>query len=334
MSRSIAAGSQPLPADAVELLVATAVRAPSVHNTQPWRFDYTADGSLELRAADDRALPVADPKARELIISCGAALLNLRLAIRQLQLQPYVELLPDDDDPLLLARIRALPAPPISRDEQILLAAIPRRHTHRQGFTDRALSPTLWEEIADAAAVEGADLRFVDGAALTSGLEALTRFADDAHHADTEIQSELRAWTPPPGSPRRDGVPVESYPPRVPRGGLPGRDFSMGRGWGRIGEAGVGRTSLAVLLTGDDRVTDWLRAGQALQRALLRAAADWVFASFNTQPLEVPHFREAMRALLATRGFPQMVLQLGHATVAPSTPRRPALDVLHRHEDG
>jgi hypothetical protein len=83
----------------------------------------------------------------------------------------------------------------------------------------------------------------------------------------------------------------------------------------------------AVLSTAGDTPADWLRAGQALHRLLLRAASRWVFASLQTQPLESPHHREEVRAQLALPGEPQMLLEFGRANTAPATPRRPQAEL-------
>ena len=83
-----------------------------------------------------------------------------------------------------------------------------------------------------------------------------------------------------------------------------------------------------VLLTAGDGPADWLVAGQALHRVLLRAASRWVFGSMHTQPLEVTAVRQVLRAHLAMAGVPQMLMQLGRAHTAPLTWRRPVADVL------
>lgn len=76
--------NEPMTAEEIaRYVVAKAVWAPSVHNTQPWRF--TVGGQeISLHADADRRLVVADPNGREMLISCGAALFNVRLALRSL----------------------------------------------------------------------------------------------------------------------------------------------------------------------------------------------------------------------------------------------------------
>src|SRR5919204_271734 len=73
-------------------LISLAARAPSVHNTQPWRFE-VSERAIELYADASRQL-LEDPAGREMLISCGAALYGLRLGIRSLGYRTEVELFP------------------------------------------------------------------------------------------------------------------------------------------------------------------------------------------------------------------------------------------------
>src|SRR5271166_2317279 len=92
-------------AEIARYVVAKAVWAPSIHNTQPWRF--TAGGQqISLHADAGRQLAVADPDGREMLISCGAALFNVRLALRSLGYVPETSVLPDPGQPALVARVR------------------------------------------------------------------------------------------------------------------------------------------------------------------------------------------------------------------------------------
>ncbi len=131
----------------------------------------------------------------------------------------------------------------------------------------------------------------------------------------------------------RDRTPLTALPPAPRQGdheGLPGHSFVTGRAAppteARPRKAG----RIAVTVTDDDRVVDWLEAGQALQRLLLRAASHWVFTTYATMPLEVPHLRQSLRDRLLLGGHPQMVLELGWAGIAHVTPRLPADQVWDR----
>jgi hypothetical protein len=289
------------------------------------------DGALELRADSRRRLVQLDPEGREMLVSCGAALFGLRLAIRHLGYQPVTELLPSPAQPDLLARLRLGAAAAMTPDEQALLAAVRRRHTRRDGFAEPPPVGLLATLQSDAEA-ESATLVLVDRPRAYRRLATLVAAADRAQRRQPNLRAELRTWTRPAGSRARDGVPARAY--RARQGPSPRdlvvRDFDLGRGWGLLDPADSSQAATAVLTTvGDDRA-DWLRAGQALHRVLLRAASDWVFARLHTQPLEIASLRAAVRAQLALPGAPQMVLQFGRSHVAPLTPRRPVGDLLIR----
>jgi hypothetical protein len=141
MSEEAARGAVPVPADQVDFLLGTAARAPSVHNTQPWRFR-VGEFAIELYADPRRKLRV-DPLGREMLISCGAALFGLRLAVRSLGYLPVVDLLPDPDQLRLLARVRLGATVPMTASERQLLEAVPHRHTHRGPFDPEPLPAGL-----------------------------------------------------------------------------------------------------------------------------------------------------------------------------------------------
>ena len=137
-----------------QFLITTAARAPSVHNTQPWRFRVGPD-TVELWCDPRRKLRV-DPSGREMLISCGAALFGLRLAVRSLGYLPIVELLPDPGRLRLMARVSIGIAAPISGRERHLLQAVPHRHTHRGPFAPSPLSAGLLARLQHDVLAEGA----------------------------------------------------------------------------------------------------------------------------------------------------------------------------------
>ena len=152
----------PIPADRADYLIATAARAPSVHNTQPWRFR-VGEHAIELRA-DVRRKLLVDPLGREMLISCGAALFGLRLAVRSLGYLPVVELLPDPAQLRLLARVSLGAAAPMTARERRMLDALPHRHTHRGPFAPGPLPAGLLAGLQHDALAEGAELALIDQA--------------------------------------------------------------------------------------------------------------------------------------------------------------------------
>ncbi len=325
-------GGMRFPLRDVPAAVTIAGRAPSVLNTQPWRFRPAGD-ALELHADSGRALRTLDPAGREMLISCGSALYGLRLAVRQMGYVPALSLLPDPGQPGLLARVHLGAREPITSRELALLAAVPHRHTHRGPFSPGSLPAGLLAGLQHDAIAEGTELLLVADGASYQRLAALVAAAGTWRRPS--VRAEVRRWIRPPGSRARDGVPVTSYPAltRGPAGAaVPGRlvqrDFDQGRGWGRAAGGGAPPAVTAILTTSADTPLDWLRAGQALQRILLHATTRWVSASFHTEPLEFGPIRALVRSGLVPGGAPQMVLQFGRVPTTVSTARRPVSDLV------
>jgi nitroreductase len=318
----------PIPAGRVDYLIATAARAPSVHNTQPWRFRADQD-TIELYADQRRKLR-ADPLGRELLISCGAALFGLRLAIRSLGHQPIVDLLPDPARLRLLARVRLGAAAPMTSRERQLLAALPRRHTHRGPFAPGPLPAGLVAGLQHDAFAEGATLALIGQPLAYQQLAAIAAATGPRQDQDPLARADIRRWSRGPDDHARDGIPAHAFPATPSRrpGRLPQRDFDLGHGLGLLHDGGPPPAATAILLTPRDSRADWLRAGQALHRILAHAASSWVFASLHTQPLEAAATRAAIRDQLTLHGAPQILLQLGPAHSAPTTARRPPADLI------
>jgi hypothetical protein len=326
--------ARPLTTDeTVRNVVAGAVWAPSVHNTQPWRF--TAGGQeLSLHADTDRQLSVSDPDGREMMISCGAALFTVRLALRSLGWIPETVVLPDPGQPLLVARVRWDRQAPPTHFEQRLFGQVRQRRTHRGGFDPVPLPPDLLAVLREGAARDGAMLRIVADDGRRAALAAAVETAERALELDSERVEELARWSSPPGSGRADGVPPTSYPARAEHTdpSFPGRDFAHGHGWGLppLSSASFFRSAgvVGLLTTAGDHPADWIHAGQALQRILLTASTCGIAAALHTQPLELGWLREAIRTELADGAYPQLVLRLGAVIQVAASVRRPAEDVL------
>jgi hypothetical protein len=328
---SAGSGDQMLTPEEIAAVISVALRAPSIHNTQPWKFR-PWQGGIDLLGDPDRTLPGIDPQGRELMISCGAALFGLRLGLRKLGRLPSVVVQPDPAQPWLVARVSAVGHAAQTRAEADLITAVPHRHTHRGPFTPGEVAARLLSAMVTDAAAEGCELRVIRAPQVIASLGRLVRAAAAQQQSSAELTAELGRWVRPPGSDARDGVPawarvatvLETSAAGATSERFDGRDFGLP---GTEDPSHQPPSATAVLLTHGDTTADWVRAGQALDRVLLRAAARWVFASLQSQPLECARHRPMVRELLGGRGYPQMLLQLGRANTAPATPRRPQAEV-------
>lgn len=314
---------------ALRKAVECAVLAPSGHNTQPWQFRLSKN-MVELWADTRRALAVSDPQCRELVISCGAALLHLRLALEHFRFEPHISRMPNPDHPNLLATVVA--GGMAHETEEELFDAIARRHTNRGPF-DPARVPADEDllRLETAAMSEGAELSFIAAGEDRSAIAELVAAADRLHGRDPAYRKELAAWVHAGRAP--DGIPALAMP------GIGILPFLVPLAlrfvnWGerlaeRDKETVLQAPVLAVLTTGEDSSLDWLRAGEALARVLLEATILGLSASFLNQAIETPELREELRQRLPNGACPQLMIRLGYATdPAVRSPRRTAGQVI------
>jgi hypothetical protein len=313
-----------------EFLTRYAILAPSSHNTQPWLFKIAED-AVEIYADRTRALPVCDPDDRELIISCGAAVFHMRVALRHFGHRGVIDILPKPHDPDLLARVSFGDAYEPMPEEQHLFRAILKRRTNRSRFEDRPVPDALLVDLQQAARMEGATLQVVRGENRRNSIVDLVAEGDRIQMADKSFRRELAAWVRSNRSTQHDGIPGYGFgfTDIVSVGGpFVIRTFDLG-GFqaAKDRDLATGSPVIAVMHTEADTARDRIAAGQALARVLLRARADNVWGSFLNQPIEVEHLRPKLRDALDITGFPQILLRMGYGPEVRPTPRRNITDV-------
>lgn len=319
-----------------------AVLAPSILNTQPWRFRVT-NHHAALHVDMSRRLPVVDPAGRELMISCGAALLNLRTALRGFGYEPAIKLFPTPNEPDCLAEIHLGTPIAATQSQQRLRDAIPARRTSRMPFEKRPVPGAQLEEIARAAEQEGGTLSFIEDADRKQQVGALVAEAVRIHLADPAFRRELSDWVNKrvdeayersamefqrltPGQPMagRTPPPVDERALSIPSAAGTARRFADADRAAADRQARTeGAPVLALLTTPRDTRADWLMAGQALGHALLVATVAGVAASYDSSPLEIPELRSRVAGTFGVGGLPQVLLRLGYAAETPPSARQP-----------
>jgi hypothetical protein len=307
-----------------------ATRAPSVHNTQPWRFVLGGD-ALEIHADWGRQLQVLDPRGRQLLVSCGCALFNIRVALAASGNPVRVERFPDPGRPDLLARVTIDAAHGMHEaDLAHLDPAIDVRQTNRRQFSDAHVPAEVVEVLVDVARREAVDVVPVVRSEDRLTVARLSQQADEIENANPAYRAELRAWTS--DNPRRDdGVPALAVPhvDGHAEDDLPIRDFdTRGDGWLPARTHSSLRQCLLLVGTLEDTRMAWLRTGEGLERILLEIADRGYAASPLTQVVEVARTNVQLRQELRLIMHPHVLLRVGRAPATPVTRRRRLVDVL------
>lgn len=307
-------------AGTVRTVLSLASRAPSVHNTQPWRWRIDA-ASLHLYADADRRLPNTDPDGRDLMLSCGGALHHCVVALAAVGWRSRVTRLPNPADPNHLAAIELSPYPADSVDIA-LAAAIPRRRTDRRHYSSWPVPVSDIALMAARAARNGVTLCQVED--IDKLHEIVARSVWD--HQNREYLAELTTWSGRYASVA--GVPARNTPASDPGSKIPGRFFA-GPVLPMAPESSSAEDKAIVLALGtraDDRLAR-LRAGEATSVVLLSATSMGLASCPVTEPLEIVETRESVRSdVFGDGNYPQMLLRVGWAPInadpLPATPRR------------
>ncbi|GIT97492.1 nitroreductase family protein [Sulfurovum sp. TSL1] len=291
----------------IKSLLSYAVLAPSSHNTQPWRFEIT-DGAVSIFADRTRALPANDPDDRELTISCGCALMNLRVAAAHGGIGVTCDITPDSGNDDLLAVISFNKENSLSTDESGLFKSIEWRRTYRRRFASRDIPTEVLDSLSENASEEASWLEVIDSEDDRQKVAELVAEGDSIQWSNPSWRRELAAWMHPRR--RGDGLTVPGIV--APIAQVIVRTFDIGKVVGAKDKQLADESPiLAVLGTAGDNVADWLAAGQALEKILLSAHSQGLQASYLNQPIQVASLRPKLQNLLSQQGFPQILLRLG-----------------------
>ncbi len=316
--------------DELHLVIAAASLAPSIHNTQPWRFVTTPDGALEVHADRERQLTVVDADGRQLLVSCGAAAEFGWLAVRGMGRACALDLTPDAQDRDFVARLTPGAPLPTTAAEKALVDAMSVRHTDRGPYDSTRPPAQLLDELRIGVETYGLWLRQIDLPVDRVVVTGALADAERRQASDPAYVEELTRWTS--RRTRTDGFadPAPQWPAdRV--SDVPLRDFS-GHDEHRHTESGepptVERDTLVLLGSIGDDAAMHVATGRALGWLLLRLAASGVAAQPLGQVFDDMEGRVRLGRDLRLIGYPQFLLRLGYGHAAEQTSRRAVNEVL------
>ena len=315
--------------EVVKRAVQLACRAPSVHNSQPWRW--VAEGAgLHLFVDRCRWVHSADRSGREAIISCGAVLDHLRIAMVAAGWQAHIERFPNPNNRDHLASLEFSPLEFVTDAQRKRTEAILQRRTDRLPLG----RPTYWasfEPVLRSSVDESIAMLDVLSDDVRPQLVEASQLTEALRRDDASYHAELQWWTSPfalsEGVPP-DALASDSEQQRVDVA----RDFPSRSHLDRRVDVAVDWSKILVLSTAGDTRTDVLRCGEALSTVLLECTMAGMATCTLTHLIELRDSRDIVRTLIGERGEPQVLIRVGIAPpmedLPAATPRRPLDDVL------
>ena len=306
-----------------------ACRAPSVHNSQPWRW-VLEDAVLRLFVDRTRWVRRADRSGREAIISCGAVLDHLRIAMVAAGWQANIERFPNPNNQDHLASVEFSPLDFITDAQRDRAEAILQRRTDRLPLG----LPTYWasfEPVLRSTVDESAVTLDVLADEMRPQLAEASRLTEALRRDDASYHAELQWWTSPFAD--AEGMPPDTLASVAERQRVDvARDFPVRGHTDRRAEVAADWSKILVLSTAEDTRAEVLGCGEALSTVLLECTMAGMATCTLTHLIELDTSRHLVRRLIGNRGEPQVLIRVGIAPpmedLPAATPRLPLDDVL------
>jgi hypothetical protein len=310
--------------------VLLACRAPSVHNSQPWRWvaeDDPEKGTVHLFVDRARTVPATDHSGREALISCGAVLDHLRIAMTAAQFQTNITRFPNPNDPSHLATLEFSPIDHVTEAQRKRAQAMLQRRTDRLPFGP----PPDWhlfEPVLRSTFDEDVTMLDVLADDQRPHLVQASELSEVLRRDDSSYHVELQWWTS--SFALAQGMPPSALLSVTERRRVDiARDFPIRSHQDRRPEIAADWSKILVLSTPDDTRADVLRCGEVLSTVLLECTMAGMATCTLTHLIESEESRDIVSRLIGQRGEPQVLIRVGIAPPMESppapTPRR-ALD--------
>lgn len=309
-------------AEKLKFLVSYAILAPSLHNSQPWKFVVRAN-EIDVLADLTRQLKVADSNARELYLSVGCALENLLTAATYFGLRTHINYFPNSGDDVHVATVSFTEDGGVaSLADQERFHAIVLRHTNRQAYANKPLTENDVQRLGASVNDSDVALQVSDDMHLKLGVDALVVSADITQFADPDYREELNHWL-------QQGEFGHRW--LISRMGQLATTYLASHHKPVKSEADIVLNAPLLALittTKDDRLAQ-LKAGQVFERVALQATTLNIGIQPLSQVVQVSNLKpELLRIFEASTTYAQIVFRLGYTDIATwESPRKSVNDV-------
>ncbi len=302
-----------------------AIKAPSGHNTQPWKFKINQD-SVEVWPDFRQALPVVDPDHRELYISLGCAVTNVRLAASQFGYRDNVEFINQSDQVVIRIKLKKTRV-----EKNSLFEQIPLRQTNRQAYNGQQIDQPTIEKLRDIPHQKGiSSYYFKNQEPNFETIRQAISQGNNSQMKDPEFKQELLAWirfNQKEVSRLQNGLTYKVMgAPSMPRfiGKTIVKSFLNAKKQNQTDSEKIRSSSHFVVLTSEQNsVEQWIKLGITLENLLLKLSQLKIATAFHNQPCEIKELASSLQKTLPINGeYPQIILRLGYATKPAFSPRK------------
>lgn len=310
-------------------IISYAAKAPSGHNTQPWRFNFT-ENTISIKPNFVVALPVVDSGNRELYISLGCATENLLIATTHFGYQARI--IQCDKAEIKIELIKSSQAV-----KKNLFHQIEWRQTNRNVYNGLKIKSEQLEKLQSLSSDENLKTYFAEiGSPLADTLTQYIAKGNEIQMNNKAFREELLSWMRFNGKQVKasgDGLSYKVFGNPA----LPGmiakpivRQFLKPNTQNKGDRKKIASSSHLVLFTTKhNTVEEWIELGQLLQRFSLTTTELGIASAYCNQPCEVVSLANELQKLLPIEEeYPTLLLRIGYASPMSYSPRKKIEEVV------
>ncbi|MBC7943002.1 hypothetical protein H7X68_00670 [Candidatus Saccharibacteria bacterium] len=307
-----------------EQLIAYAIKAPSGHNSQPWKFKIEGN-VVEIYPDYSHELPVVDPDHRELFISLGCAAENLVLAGKAWGLNARVYTPSGVDDAIRVEFTKGL-----ALDAHWLLL-MDKRQSNRHKYTGKPIPQADLTRLQNVEGEVGIKAKIVTDQSAKLQLVELVQEANSEQMKNQAYKDELITWmrfNKREARTKGDGLTYAVLGnPALPFraiGSMIVKSFLKPDKQNSRDNALLDSSSAFMVFSiqKNDK-TNWIKLGRYFERIALTATELGIVNSHYNQPFETKSLEGKVNSLTFLNGsYPCLMIRLGYAKPMPYSPRR------------
>lgn len=313
-------------------LIKWAILAPNSHNTQPWAFDVKGN-TIAISPDLNRGLGVSDPTLRQMYISIGAAVGNLKIAAHHFGYNTK-ETIVENPNGRVIKQVHLTGGYIPTQEDHDLFEAIPKRVSNRNPHTERELPQGIRESIAEVASLDGIDATLIEDRAKKERIGLLVFAGTRIVLSDPGFIGELSVWARPNNTREPDGMPgfgfgipdfQSKFFPTIVRSGM----LSASAAEQEKMQLSEKTAAIGIISTRDDSPEAWLNAGEAYEKIALKAESMGLATNVLAVLVETRDLHIDLQQLADTTYRPAIMFRVGYPEQAPHhAPRRPKRDVM------